>query len=177
MLAQEVKITIWIIFLNFYFKNWGANWWRNFGIGWNGNPWTCWKWWGGLIEINKKKKNKKDTRGQHIHDTTNCGDNNILNSDKEYEQKFTGYPKNILEFDRDTPQIHPTQKPVLLLEYLIKTYSLENNIILDNAMGSGSTGVACINTNRKFLGIEIDDKIFNIAKERIENLWSKSVFN
>lgn len=64
--------------------------------------------------------------------------------------------------------MHPTQKPVALLEYLIKTYTLENEIVLDNCMGSGSTGVACINTKRNFIGIEKDDKYFEIAKKRIE---------
>ncbi len=63
--------------------------------------------------------------------------------------------------------IHPTQKPVKLLEYLIKTYSNENDTVLDNCMGSGSTGVACVNTNRNFIGIELDDKYFDIAKRRI----------
>ena len=64
---------------------------------------------------------------------------------------------------------HPTQKPVNLLEYLIKTYTLENETVLDNCMGSGSTGVACVNTNRKFIGIEKDDKYFEVAKNRIED--------
>ena len=64
--------------------------------------------------------------------------------------------------------LHPTQKPVALLEYLIKTYTLENETVLDNTMGSGSTGVACINTNRNFIGIEKDEAYFNIAKKRID---------
>lgn len=64
---------------------------------------------------------------------------------------------------------HPTQKPVALLEYLIKTYTNENETVLDNCMGSGSTGVACLHTNRKFVGMELDENYFNIAKERIEN--------
>lgn len=63
---------------------------------------------------------------------------------------------------------HPTQKPVPLLEYLIKTYTNENEVVLDSTMGSGSTGVACANTNRKFIGIELDDEYYKIAKERIE---------
>lgn len=67
-------------------------------------------------------------------------------------------------------RLHPTQKPVKLLEYLIKTYSNEGDLILDNCMGSGSTGVACINTNRRFIGMEIDETYFNIAKERIEKI-------
>ena len=78
------------------------------------------------------------------------------------------YPTSILSFDRDKNKLHPTQKPVPLLEYLIKTYTNEGEIILDNTMGSGSTGVACINTNRKFIGIELEEKYFNIAKTRIE---------
>ena len=65
--------------------------------------------------------------------------------------------------------MHPTEKPVDLLEYLIKTYTNEGETVLDNCMGSGSTGVACINTNRNFIGIELDEKYFNIAKERIKN--------
>lgn len=65
---------------------------------------------------------------------------------------------------------HPTQKPVDLLEYLIKTYTNEGDLVLDFTMGSGSTGVACLNTNRKFIGIELDEKYFNIAKDRIEEL-------
>ena len=74
----------------------------------------------------------------------------------------------LIEFSNDLLGLHPTQKPVALLEYLVKTYTNENEIVLDNCMGSGSTGIACINTNRKFIGIEKEEKYFNIAKERIE---------
>ena len=80
------------------------------------------------------------------------------------------YPRSVLSFKKEHPPIHPTQKPVDLLEYLIKTYTNEGDVILDNTMGSGSTGVAALNTGRKFIGIELDDKYFNIAKERIEKL-------
>ena len=81
------------------------------------------------------------------------------------------YPISIIDIDKERPQIyHPTQKPVALLEYLIKTYTNENETVLDNCMGSGSTGVACINTNRKFIGIELDEHYFEIAKERINEL-------
>lgn len=88
---------------------------------------------------------------------------------KEYEDNGLRYPTQLLSFTRDvlTSNLHPTQKPVLLLEYLIKTYTNENETVLDNCMGSGSTGVACLNTNRNFIGIEIDKKYFEIAKERI----------
>lgn len=71
-------------------------------------------------------------------------------------------------------RLHPTQKPVALFEYLIKTYTNEGETVLDNCMGSGSTGVACVNTNRNFIGIELDDKYFEIAKQRIESHVGKS---
>lgn len=84
-------------------------------------------------------------------------------------QEFTNYPTQIIEFCNEPSPIHPTQKPVPLLEYLIKTYTNESEIVLDNCMGSGSTGEACVNTNRNFIGIEMDDKYFEIAKNRIES--------
>lgn len=71
-------------------------------------------------------------------------------------------------------KFHPTQKPVELLEWLIKTYTDDKDVVLDNCMGSGSTGVACVNTNRNFIGIELDEKYFNIAKERIEQAENTS---
>ena len=77
------------------------------------------------------------------------------------------YPISILKFNRIRNGLHPTQKPVELLEWLIKTYTNEGETVLDNCMGSGSTGVACINTNRKFIGIEKEDKYFDIAYNRI----------
>lgn len=90
---------------------------------------------------------------------------------KQYEA-FTGFPTDVLEFKSITGKscLHPTQKPVDLLEFLVKTYTNENDLVLDFTMGSGSTGVACLNTNRKFIGIELDEKYFNIAKDRIEEL-------
>jgi len=78
------------------------------------------------------------------------------------------YKSNILKYKKDYNGYHPTQKPILLLEDLIKTFSNENDLVVDLTMGSGSTGVACINTNRNFIGIEKDDKYFEIAKKRIE---------
>lgn len=82
-------------------------------------------------------------------------------------QEYTNYPKNLLNFVRDKENLHPTQKPVALLEYLIKTYTQEGETVLDFTMGSGSTGIACLNTNRQFIGIELDDNYFNIAAKRI----------
>lgn len=89
---------------------------------------------------------------------------------KEYTHK---YPVNLLRFPRDK-QVHPTQKPVALFEYLIKTYTNEGETVLDNCMGSGTTGVACINTNRNFIGMELDDKYFEIAKQRICDAQEKT---
>lgn len=80
----------------------------------------------------------------------------------------TRLPTTVLKFNRKERPIHPTEKPVELLEWLIKTYTNEGDTILDNCMGSGSTGVACKNTNRNFIGIELNEEYFNIAKERIK---------
>ena len=86
------------------------------------------------------------------------------------------YPINLLNFNARSNEcnnrirVHPTKKPVALLEYLIKTYTNEGDLVLDFTMGSGSTGVACMNTNRRFVGIELDENYFNIAKNRIENI-------
>ena len=85
----------------------------------------------------------------------------------EFTREFTNYPHSILEFSTDQEGLHPTAKPVALLEYLIETYTLEGETVLDNTMGSGSTGVATVNTDRKFVGIELDPNYFKIASERI----------
>ena len=97
------------------------------------------------------------------------GLNNIITDNKDGLR----HPKTIQKFNRDRGY-HPTQKPVALLEYLIKTYTNENETVLDNCMGSGSTGVACINANRNFIGIELDEKYYKIACERINNTQEKA---
>ena len=81
----------------------------------------------------------------------------------------TRYPNAIQKFNSDKEKLHPTQKPVALLEYLIKTYTNENDTVLDFTMGSGSTGVACKNLNREFIGIELDKTYFDMASKRIDN--------
>ena len=85
------------------------------------------------------------------------------------------YPTSVLTFstDKQKSALHPTQTPGALLEYLIKTYTNENMTVLDNCMGSGSTGIACINTNRNFIGIELDPTYFQVAKDRIEQAQLK----
>jgi site-specific DNA-methyltransferase (adenine-specific) len=107
----------------------------------------------GLIDVQRNVAN-----GERKADTTIS---NTLGKKGDYTQKYSNYP----EYDI----VHSTQKPVLLLEYLIKTYSLEGETVLDNCMGSGSTGVAAINTRRQFIGIEMDDNYFEVAKTRIKN--------
>jgi site-specific DNA-methyltransferase (adenine-specific) len=79
------------------------------------------------------------------------------------------FPTNVLEFPKDKDKLHPTQKPVALLEYLIKTYTNEGDTVLDNCMGSGSTGVACVKTGRRFIGMELDEKYVEVAKQRIND--------
>lgn len=122
----------------------------------------------GLIAKKVAKKNNKKRLGKFLLNEDFMGKNNMLLSESEYSQEWTNYPKEIIEFITDKNPIHPTQKPVGLMEYLIKTYSNENEIVLDNCMGSGTTGIACMNTNRKFIGMELDEKYFNLAKNRIE---------
>ena len=87
--------------------------------------------------------------------------------DGTYEQTATGYPRSVLEIPSEGKTVHPTQKPVALMEYLIRTYTNEGDTVLDNTMGSGTTGVACMNTGRKFIGIERDPQYFQIAESRI----------
>jgi site-specific DNA-methyltransferase (adenine-specific) len=113
----------------------------------------------GLVKINKTRTNSRAKRSNiGIRDNYN---NNV------YRQEYTNYPNTVLEFQSETSTVHPTQKPVPLFEYLIRTYTNEGETVLDNCMGSGTTGVACLNTNRRFIGIELDETYFNIAKERI----------
>lgn len=110
----------------------------------------------GLQKLEKPKKSRKyksPTTGK----VTQC------------IQEYTSYPRNVLYYDipKKSPDRHPTQKPVDLLEYLIKTYTKEGELVLDNTMGCGSTGVAAVNTGRDFIGMELNDRYFEIATRRI----------
>lgn len=89
------------------------------------------------------------------------------------------HPKSIISVSKPHPSkmMHPTQKPIELLEWLIKTYTNENDLVLDNCMGSGSTGVACVNTNRNFIGIELNNDYFNIANNRIKNAEQNKIIS
>ncbi len=92
---------------------------------------------------------------------------------KPYRQTRSGYPTQIIKFAKESSPVHPTQKPVALMEYLIRTYTNENETVLDFTMGSGSTGVACINTNRNFIGIDKDKEYYVIAYNRLKEAKSK----
>ena len=106
----------------------------------------------------------------------NLGNNNYgkfashTNPSANREGDTQQYPRQVLAFKRPHPPIFPTQKPVDLCEYLIKTYTNEGDLVLDNCMGSGSTGVACKNLNRRFIGIELNSETFNLAKDRIKGV-------
>lgn len=120
-----------------------------------------------------------DAKKQNIrHNFKDCSvSSNYQNKKGMHSKDYDGtkrYPVNIIKYNRKQKEchprkiLHPTQKPVGILEYLIKTYSNENDLILDNTMGVGSTAIACINTNRNFIGIELDKTYYEIAKKRVE---------
>jgi site-specific DNA-methyltransferase (adenine-specific) len=129
----------------------------------------------GLTPVDIKKKNSAQRIGKMLNQSHHLGPNNKLISNTEYSQKFTNYPNELLEFDIEYDTIHETQKPVKLIEYLIKTYSNEGDTVLDNTMGSGTTGIGCVNTNRKFIGIEMENKYFKLSKHRILSVPVESV--
>lgn len=115
----------------------------------------------GLVELKKPRELRK----------MKCNVYALSGKKDGATRKYTNYPRNLLEFNNEAVnnknRFHPTQKPVALLEYLIKTYTHEGETVLDNCMGSGSTGVACVNTGRNFIGMELNADYFNIAIKRI----------
>ncbi len=108
----------------------------------------------GLIELKQKK--------------TGTNSRVYGRRDKEFTTTHTQYPRTVLHFARDRPRTHPTQKPVALVEYLVRTYTRPGETVLDNTMGSGTTGVACVHTGRRFVGIERDAAYFELALGRIQ---------
>ena len=121
----------------------------------------------GILKCNKTIKNSTKTKKQNNITAINGG----AFKTNSFNQEYTNYPRQILKFSVEQG-LHPTQKPVALLEYLIRTYTNESETVLDFTMGSGSTGVACVNTGRNFIGIELDEGYFNIAKKRIEESYA-----
>ncbi len=131
------------------------------------------------IAVFSKKAHKYNpikTPRDKIKRSKNYGTGEAMGGDRKKEDKVYEYtdknPVSIIEVSNAVQKgkIHPTQKPVELFEYLIKTYTNEGETVLDNCMGSGTTAIACINTNRNFIGIELDENYFNIAKKRIEEV-------
>lgn len=120
----------------------------------------------GLIKVDKITK-----QGARVTDNNGGG----LRA-TSYKQTHTNYPRSVQVFKSASKTVHSTQKPVELMKYLIKTYTNEQDVVIDMFMGSGSTGVACVNTNRKFIGIELDPEYFAIAEERINQAAEKGGF-
>lgn len=113
---------------------------------------------------------KNHSRGKYGNDQSTGGKNRCYGEFKQTEAVLTNekYPNSIIRIEKEHKNFyHPTQKPVALLEYLIRTYTNEGDVVLDNTMGSGSTGVACVNTGRNFIGIELNKEYFEIASNRI----------
>ena len=127
------------------------------------------------IMVEAEKKNIRPINNGSSSSEATPVASGVAKSDINYNPKMR-YPKNIIKYSKYNKEcnqlnrVHPTQKPVELLEYLINTYTKEGDVVLDFTMGSGSTGVACINTNRKFIGIELDEKYFEIARNRIQDI-------
>ena len=122
-----------------------------------------------LTRIDAVKRNGRTVGGDTLRGdvAASAGKGSLRTAGAEYIQEFTGYPRQVLNVSSESKTDHPTQKPVALMEYLIRTYTNEGDMVLDNCMGSGTTGVACVNTNRKFIGIEKDPEYFKIAEQRI----------
>lgn len=124
-----------------------------------------------MVFYKKKPKYNKQFWYSKPYKRTKNGtlSNNYGNRKEAYSESKDGErnPLTILSFARDGDRTHDTQKPIKLLEWLIKTYTDENEVVLDNCMGVGSCGIACINTNRNFIGIELDKNYFDIAEKRI----------
>ena len=114
-----------------------------------------------LKKLDKKIKSSRKNKGGNLYGK--------ITEVKEYYQTETGFKFSDIKFKNpNNKNIHPTQKPVALFEYLITTYTNEGDVVLDNCIGSGTTPVAAINTNRKYIGYELDEKYFNIAQQRID---------
>lgn len=128
----------------------------------------------GLVRVDKVIRNGKSIGGDSLRGNTieSIGKGSLRTPGKEFIMEFANYPRQTLRYSADKHKVHPTQKPVALLEYLIRTYTNEGETVLDNTMGSGTTGVACKNLNRSFIGIEMDADYFKIAESRINDTHS-----
>lgn len=112
----------------------------------------------GLVKLEKPREKNSINKGGSVYHGMH----------KMYFQQYTNYPRSVLRFSFKGPRLHPTQKPVELFEYLIRTYSNPGDLVLDNCMGSGTTAIGCLNSGRRFIGFESDEVYFEAAKKRIE---------
>lgn len=117
----------------------------------------------GLIDLNREMKNS----ATHMGAGSDSAFSGRRNRKETYVQTATGYPRSVLRIGSESGTVHPTQKPVALMEYLIRTYTNEGGVVMDNCMGSGTTGVACMNTGRHFIGFEKDPVYFETARARV----------
>ena len=115
----------------------------------------------GLVKLDREIVHRKQAQADAVYRLDKRANASV--------QRYGNYPSNVLQFDVDTgkARVHPSQKPVALLEYLIRTYTRPGETVLDNCMGSGSTGVACLHTGRRFVGMEQDEQYFAVAERRI----------
>lgn len=116
----------------------------------------------GLVKLDKPRLNKRVAKVGEVYDTSTLS--------HEHYTEFTNYPRQTLHFKCQREGLHPTQKPVELFEYLIKTYTNVGDVVLDTCIGSGTTAIACINTDRQYIGFELDAKYFNVSIKRITAL-------
>jgi site-specific DNA-methyltransferase (adenine-specific) len=130
-----------------------------------------------LIPVDIKKTNSQKRIGKMLNQVHHLGKNNKLIGNSEYKQSYTNYPTEYIEFNIENSTEHETQKPLPLIEYLLRTYSNEGHVVLDNTMGSGTTGMGCAKLNRKFIGIEIEEKYFELSKNRILSILSPTDVN
>lgn len=119
----------------------------------------------------------KETGDDKLYKKLDTQKTDVFFADRPGHRKFTrdktGYPNSVIYYDTDQLGLHPTAKPEALMEYMIRTYSEPGDVVLDNTMGSGTTGVACLNSGRFFIGIEKDPEYFTIADNRIRDKWSE----
>ncbi|MBO0456307.1 site-specific DNA-methyltransferase [Enterococcus hulanensis] len=115
----------------------------------------------GLVVYNKQLKgDRRSQYGGYVHE---------WNAPDRYVQEYTNYPTDVLKFNMEKEVMHPSQKPLDLFEYLIRTYTRENEVVLDNCMGSGTTAIACLNTNRRYVGFETNRDYYTKSLQRIKN--------
>lgn len=125
----------------------------------------------GVTRVNKTRKNGASVGGETLRKDIegSATRGRLRTGGAVYTQEFTNYPRQLLVINSENKTVHPTQKPVALFEYLIKTYTNKGDTVLDNCIGSGTTAIACMNLDRNFIGIELEKKYVEMARERVAN--------